>query len=463
MRSSRSRTHRARLTARVATTITIVVALLLGTRRLALAHASLISAEPRQGSVLAASPSRIRLLFSEALEPTLAQISLVAGDGHTIPLTASGDPHDVHALIAPVDSLGSGEYRVVWRVVSADGHPVEGTYVFTVGSGAATKRVPPDPTAGDMEHHHLLWGSTAVDAPLVPSLLRGCALGALMALAGVLFFNSWPAERRTDRRRARLAMWLAVAAPMLLAAHLVAWLVHAAPEQHLTIDMATAALASGVGHTELWRTGLALLSLWALVVARRPRLAFGFALAALIVSGGSGHSAAIHPMWTAPAKAVHLIAGGAWLGGLVWLIARERDGESAFIADASRVSSVALVSVVCVALSGLVQTFLILPQPDDLVHSAYGAIALAKAAGLLVLVGFGWHHRYRVLPRFATDPRAPLRFRSTLRLEVVVMCLVILLGGILAYVPPPAAPMASMQHMAHAPAGHSPSPSADPQ
>src|SRR6185312_11147442 len=106
MRSSRSRTHRARLTARVATTITIVVALLLGTRRLALAHASLISAEPRQGSVLAVSPSRIRLLFSEALEPTLAQISLVAGDGHTIPLIASGDPHDVHALIAPVDSLG---------------------------------------------------------------------------------------------------------------------------------------------------------------------------------------------------------------------------------------------------------------------------------------------------------------------------------------------------------------------
>lgn len=437
--------------------------MLLGTRRLALAHASLVSAEPKQGSVLAASPSRIRLVFSEALEPTLAQISLVAGDGRTIKLTASGDPHDVNALIAPVDSLSAGEYRVVWRVVSADGHPVEGTYVFTVGTGAATKAVPPDPTAGEMEHHHVVWGTTAVDAPLAPSLLRGCALGALMALAGVLFFNGWPAERPTDRRRRRLAMWLAVGAPTLLAAHLVAWLVHAAPEQHLTIDMTTAALASGVGHTELWRTGLALLSLWALAVARRPRLAFSFALAALLVSGASGHSAAMHPMWTAPAKAVHLLAGGAWLGGLLWLIAREREGQTTFIADASRVSSLALASVVLVALSGLVQVFLILPQPDDLVHSAYGAIALAKVAGLFVLVGFGWHHRYRVLPRFATDPRAPVRFLSTLRVEVVVMCLVILLGGVLAYVPPPAAPIASMQRTAHMPAGHSMSPSADPQ
>jgi len=452
------------MTARIATTIAIVVAMLLGTRRLALAHASLVSAEPKQSSVLAVSPPRIRLVFSEALEPTLARISLVTGDGHTIPLASSGDPHDVNALIAPVDSLPTGEYRVVWRVISADGHPVEGTYVFAVGSGAATTAVPPDPTADEMEHHHVVWGSTAVDAPLAPSLLRGCALGALMALAGVLFFNSWPTERRTDRRRARLVMWLAVAAPMLLAAHLVAWLVHAAPEQHLTMDTTTAALASGVGHTELWRTGLALLSLWALGVARRPRLAFAFALAALLVSGASGHAAAIHPMWTAPAKAVHLLAGGAWFGGLLWLIAREREGEAVFIADASRVSSVALASVVLVALSGLAQTFLILPEPDDLVHSAYGAIALAKVAGLLVLVGFGWHHRYRVLPKFATDPPAPIRFLSTLRLEIVVMCLVILLGGILAYVPPPAAPMASMSHMAHMahmPAGHSMSPSAD--
>jgi copper transport protein len=445
-----SRARQSRVTGwRIAATMIAVVAMLLGTRRLALAHATLVSSDPRANSVLTSSPGQIRLVFSEELEPTLARVSLVDGDGHTIPLAPSGDPHDVHALIAPVDHLADGAYRVVWRVVSADGHPVDGSFVFRIGQSAASAPAPPAPMT--MEHGgemHAVFGHTAVDAPLLPSLLRGLALGALMALAGVLYFTSWPAAPRSDRRRMRLALVLAVAAPVLLALHLLAWLQHAAPDHRIAMDSASAALASGVGHTELWRTGLALLSLWALGLARRPRLAFVFAIAALLVSGASGHAAAIHPMWTTPAKALHLLAGGGWLGGLLWLMAREREGETSFDADAMRVSSVALGGVVIVALSGLVQTVLILPALADLVHSAYGAIALAKVAGLLVLVAFGAHHRYRVLPRLATDPRAPSRFVSTLRLEVAVMCIVILLGGVLAYVPPPAPPMA---HMAAAP------------
>ena len=32
------------------------------------------------------------------------------------------------------------------------------------------------------------WGPTIVHAPIIPSMLRGIALGALMALVGILFF-----------------------------------------------------------------------------------------------------------------------------------------------------------------------------------------------------------------------------------------------------------------------------------
>jgi putative copper export protein len=50
---------------------------------------------------------------------------------------------------------------------------------------------------------------------------------------------------------------------------------------------------------------------------------------------------------------------------------------------------------------------------------------------------FGAHHRYRVLPRLAERTVADALARS-LRREVAVMSLVILLGGLLAYVAPPA-------------------------
>src|SRR6185295_20069692 len=98
------------------------------------------------------------------------------------------------------------------------------------------------------------------------------------------------------------------------------------------------------------------------------------------------------------------------------------------------VSTIALTSVVAIALSGVIQVMILVPSLAGLL-SAYGATVLAKVLGLLVLVAFGAHHRNRVLPRLATDldGREAFRFRTTLRREVAVMWLVILLGGFLGY------------------------------
>ena len=249
-------------------------------------------------------------------------------------------------------------------------------------------------------------------------------------------------------------MWLSLAAPLLLAAHAAAWVVTVSPEHALAGAGAAEALAGATGRVELWRTGLALLALWALSLARRPRLALAFAVGALVVSGASGHPAAISPLWAEPAKAVHLLAGAAWLGGLLWLLATRPAGPdpraaAAFTVETGRVSSVALAAAILVALSGAVQAWLFLASPGDLVRSTYGALTLAKIAGLLVLVAFGAHHRRRVLPRLAApagDASVARRFTTTLRAELAVMAVVVLLGGLLAFVPPPAAPMPDALH-----------------
>jgi putative copper export protein len=83
-----------------------------------------------------------------------------------------------------------------------------------------------------------------------------------------------------------------------------------------------------------------------------------------------------------------------------------------------------------------VQTKFFIGEWADLVRSTYGFLALAKIAGLGVLVLFGAHHRYRVLPRLAQEGVAD-GYTRTLRSEVLVLTLVILVGGLLAYVPPP--------------------------
>src|SRR5262245_66138081 len=103
-----------------------------------------------------------------------------------MPLSVAGDPHDVNSLIAPVNALRSGSYRLVWRVVSADGHPVDGSFVFSVG--AAIENAPPDtgvvaaPTT---------WGPSLLGAPVPAASLRGAAVGALAAFGGLLLFLFW--------------------------------------------------------------------------------------------------------------------------------------------------------------------------------------------------------------------------------------------------------------------------------
>ncbi|HEX4684530.1 MAG TPA: copper resistance protein CopC [Gemmatimonadaceae bacterium] len=426
-----------------ATAILAASILTLAVFRIAHAHAMLLASEPEANSHVNTSPERVRLVFSEAIEPTLARVAIIDGSGAETPLAASSDPRDVRAIIAATTPLAAGAYRVVWRVVSADGHPVAGSFTFTVG--AAASKAPPV-VAGDTLPGAAAWGPSIAGAPVVPAVLRGAALGTLMAFTGLLFFLV--TERMGGRDVDRTVGWLGAASVVLIVAHAVAWSVNASPEHGLSGASLATALDTRMGRMEAWRSGLAMLSLWAMWLARRRALALFFAAAALAVSGASGHAGALHPSWSIPAKAIHLLAVAAWLGGLCWLVGlfKRRPGraasdgaaEGALFASARRVSAIALAAAIAVALTGVAQSIAFVPSPRDLWHSAYGIVILLKTAGFAALVAFGAYHRYRVVPGIGTNADVGHRFRRTLRLEILTMSLVVLLGGLLAYVPTPA-------------------------
>ena len=97
----------------------------------ALVHAHLVSSVPGDGESLAASPPVIRLVFSEPVEAGLSQI-VVWSARDSLEIRVRADSTDAQTLVADVPHLAPAEYQVDWRVVSADGHPVEGSYRFTV-------------------------------------------------------------------------------------------------------------------------------------------------------------------------------------------------------------------------------------------------------------------------------------------------------------------------------------------
>lgn len=391
--------------------------------------------------MLSVSPARIRLVFSEAVVADLSRIELLSVGALPARLQVSVDPNDVHALVASPPVLPAGAYRVVWRIVSADGHPVDGDFVFTLGGPAGVTPGQAPPPHSDQLSHSDASGPVAAGAPVIPSLLRGAGLAAMLALTGLLTFGlrSERAGARPARQRT-VTTWLAIGAVTLLACHMAMWMLHAAPAEQLSQSWLQAAMGTAVGRMEGARVLLALLALWALALARRPAIALFFAVACLVVSGAIGHPAAISPSIAIPSKAVHLLSIAMWLGGLTWLIVADRDNEASFRRECHRVSAVALWSVFAITITGAVQSFLFLGGVSlSLLKSPYGAFVAAKVIGLLSLIGFGAYHRFRVLP--AVDAGAPgATLRRSVRREILLLAFVVFIGGVMAYVPTPQRP-----------------------
>ncbi|WP_164745325.1 copper resistance CopC family protein [Georgenia faecalis] len=105
------------------------------------AHDALVASEPADGAVLDASPERVRLTFSGDVLDVGPVVVVTDATGDVV---ADGTPEvagpDVTLPLA--SALPGGGYDVAWRVVSNDGHPIEGAFGFTVTGVAAEPTSP---------------------------------------------------------------------------------------------------------------------------------------------------------------------------------------------------------------------------------------------------------------------------------------------------------------------------------
>ncbi|MEY3089214.1 MAG: hypothetical protein RLZZ208_482 [Actinomycetota bacterium] len=138
------------------------------------AHSALVSANPVAGADLSESPAEVRLTFNESLlllgneNPNKLEVLNSSGEVVSGKVSVSGPE-----IFVPINQemAVSGEYSVRYRVVSADGHPVEGEYKFTV-TGVEVISAPPIEVAED--------GPNLLVRLLFPLVLLG--IGAMVLL-----------------------------------------------------------------------------------------------------------------------------------------------------------------------------------------------------------------------------------------------------------------------------------------
>ncbi|WP_038493442.1 copper homeostasis periplasmic binding protein CopC [Janthinobacterium agaricidamnosum] len=99
----------------------------------AAAHASLKSASPEAGAVLAAAPRDITLTFNEKIEEAFSTMTLADAQGKAVVAEkARIDATNPAILRLEVPPLPAGAYSVTWAVAGHDGHRRKGDFKFTV-------------------------------------------------------------------------------------------------------------------------------------------------------------------------------------------------------------------------------------------------------------------------------------------------------------------------------------------
>jgi copper transport protein len=349
---------------------------------------------------------------------------------------------------------------VHWRVAGSDGHPVEGTYAFTVQSAFPAELVEqtgPPPLA-DMEEEE---AGITVESPAYVAA-RWLTFAAMLSTIGAVAFHFLvllPARARepvlsgvldtADRWGAGLgrgaALFLALAAGVRLLLQLealgggdaallrdlllgtswgFAWFVHVA-----------GALMAALCFHRVRGGG----SGWGLAAAATVMIAFGISW--------SSHAAASDLATIAvPADMIHVLAVSGWLGTLLVLVGV---GIPAVMQDdprTGRFSSVgamlaafsprALIMAAVGAGTGVLSALLHLPALPALWQTGYGRMLLAKVALVGVAAAFGvWNWR-RMKPRLeAGDP--PIRIQRTATGELLVGALVLLATAVLVALPTP--------------------------
>lgn len=137
----------------VAAGLLLAVALLFETAGVAAAHAVLLSTDPAHNAQLPTGPTRVSATFNEQIQTTFAAMTVVGPDQH---LWSTGEARVDGAVVSvALRPLGpTGNYTVNYRVTSADGHVVSGSWSFQLTVAGSGEPGPPlggaDESGGDL-------------------------------------------------------------------------------------------------------------------------------------------------------------------------------------------------------------------------------------------------------------------------------------------------------------------------
>jgi putative copper export protein len=283
-------------------------------------------------------------------------------------------------LVIPLrEHLPRGDYTILWRALSDDGHAIAGVTTFAVGLGRASPR--PALAAPSEKRPLEIVGRWFFFA------------GILAACGSALFRFAVPSLAEPPWRLLFASFLFVVAGGAVLVDQ-------SSLETRFgfAVGVAVIIAAAGAAGTALSRHH-----------RRASAAAWLTALLLLPIPTVAGHALdSGRTRLELPVDFLHVAASSIWLGGLLSLVIALRD-EPPDERLIRRFSALALISVLVLGTTGLLRALAELTGIAQLWSTTYGRLLIAKTAILAILVSIGWRNRYRIIPALARSASALFR------------------------------------------------------
>ena len=417
------------------------------------AHAYLLRTVPAEGTVVAKAPGAIRLIFDSPITAVANANHVVASDNTSVMSGPAYVAPDHRTLVLPLEhNLPDGDYTVRWSIVSDDGHFESGVLAIGVGAGQ------PPPQAA----------SASTSTTNIPYLIARWIYftGLLLLIGGAVYrvavflpiarqIPAQPRKLALLRERHRANALLAISAVLALGGAWVALTLQGAEVAGVSFWQAfnhNGPVASALDATRFGRefgrgvdltAVFTVLAALAYAVADRSKLLLVLGPAALVtgvwalaVPALSGHATDAGSDWlTVAVDVVHIGAAAVWLGGLAQMLAVTPHatrglpaGDQARVREqlARRFSQIALVSVIVLAVSGVIRALWEVSSVSELWTTGYGRVLIAKTVLFAVLLVIGYRNR-AILTDFGKLGR---NVRAELAIGVAVVAAVAVLTNL---------------------------------
>jgi copper transport protein len=363
------------------------------------------------------APPELTLRFSEPVELKLGAISVFSCSGTRVD---TGEPHHTadgdREVAVSLPSLAPDLYLVTWGVISADSHPIRGSYSFRIGQGSVD-------TSGCAE------GAAANRNDAVGitfGVFRFLLYAGLALLIGGMTFLVAIARGTSAVRITRVLVWVGWFVTLISTVGVLLlqgpYVTHVGLTKAFDTSLLGDIIDTRFGHFAVARLVLLFLALPFIIFeqrysARKPLPlvwfvgAIGVALLLSATPGLAGHAGTGDWTWLAiPMDAIHVAAMAVWMGGLVALIASALGGGfSGGLRHALiRFSAIATAALIVLLITGVFASWRQVGfKIDNYLDTSFGNMLLSKLAVVVGLIGVAAISRSIVRKRQAAPLDAP--------------------------------------------------------